>query len=735
MAQQQNFTRRQFLKATASGGASYTLAALADNSAPENIGPTTQVTSIGGVPTFVCDDKAVFRPAFETYVPTQHYFKQFAEAGTRIFGFSTNAAACDYGHSSTTWIDTDTWDYSQFEKRADAVLSVKPNALLLPRVNLGTPRWWLQDHPEALELFDDDSTHPTGANPTLPKDRAFPSLASPQWRNAIANALQRFIQHVHKSRYCPHIFGWCLSGMHTEEFYHWACNTERLAGYSIHTVIAFREWLRDKYKEPSALREVWGRNDVDFNNAAIPTRQERLHNGDGMFRNAQHRNVVDFYLFWNELIPDTIDYFARIVKDACHNKKVVGAFYGYMYEFAGDPEFGHNALGRYLDSPNLDLIAVTASYFNRGSGTGGDYARSPAASVRLHGKLWYHDNDAVSFLAKDKLKAIGFKDDNPDWTRNLAIQLDSLGYTDTARKSRWMYQRGLGFALCNGMFQAWFDLHGGYFDNPELMSEVKSLNNLAAQVASLDRSSIAEILVVTDEASCAWCRPRSPLLRELLLTSQNQLIRIGAPVDHILLDDLKLIETSRYKLVIFLNCFYVTSTQRKVIEKKLKSDGKYLLWYSAAGWLSETGRSAELCRELTGFELIQSNSDSSGLSLKKKNPQKLIASPPKEMEIGVIENDNWTSVWIPTTAIPTKYYRELAKSAGVHIFNDQDDALYANSSMICIHSKKDGLHTLRFPSETNISDAISNELIASSVKKWTRKLALGETCLLYWKAV
>ena len=76
MAQQQNFTRRQFLKATAAGGASCTLTVLAGNSAFENIGPITQVTSIGGVPTFVCNDKAVLKPVFETYVPTQHYFNR-----------------------------------------------------------------------------------------------------------------------------------------------------------------------------------------------------------------------------------------------------------------------------------------------------------------------------------------------------------------------------------------------------------------------------------------------------------------------------------------------------------------------------------------------------------------------------------------------------------------------------------------------------------------------------------
>lgn len=63
------------------------------------------------------------------------------------------------------------------------------------------------------------------------------------------------------------------------------------------------------------------------------------------------------------------------------------------------------------------------------------------------------------------------------------MQLHSLGYADTPEKSRWMYRRRLGFTLCNGMFQAWFDLHGGYFNDPELMREAKALNQLAAEAA------------------------------------------------------------------------------------------------------------------------------------------------------------------------------------------------------------------------------------------------------------
>ncbi len=76
------------------------------------------VESIQGIPTFFCEGRPILIPTFETYVPNSRYFRQFTGAETQIFGFSANAAACDYGHSGPTWVKSDTWNYSQFEERA-----------------------------------------------------------------------------------------------------------------------------------------------------------------------------------------------------------------------------------------------------------------------------------------------------------------------------------------------------------------------------------------------------------------------------------------------------------------------------------------------------------------------------------------------------------------------------------------------------------------------------------------
>lgn len=695
--------------------------------------PRARVRPVGGVPTLVVEGRPRLRPAFETYAPRLRSFAQFAKAGTEVFGFSTNAAACDYGHSRPTWLAEDTWDYSQFDQRAGMVLAAKPEALLLPRVNLGTPRWWLAAHPEALERFDDGSTQPTGDNPTLPKDRTFPSLASPVWRDAIGSALRRLIRRTQETPFGRHVIGWCLSGGHTEEWYHWACNAPRLAGYSDATASAFREWLRRKYRRASALQKAWGRADVDFGTAEVPAREARLDPGDGVFRDpTRQMNVIDFYLFWNELVPDTLDHFARIAREATGGRQVVGAYYGYLYEFAGDPEFGHNAATRLCRSPHLDFMAVTASYFRRDAGTGSDYQRSPAHSLTLHGKLWYHDNDVVSYRAKELMIQRGFRDD-ADWTRNLSVQLKSLGYTDTPERSRWMYRRGLGFALAHGMFQAWFDLHDGYFDAPDLMAEIESLNRLAAGALGWDRSSIAEILVVADETSCAYAGPRSALLREALLEPQDQLTRVGAPCDHVLLDDLERVDARRYKLVLFLNCHHLTDDQRRLIQRRFQRDGRHLVWFGAPGLFEGNRRSLDTMTALTGLRFRASRPGRLPVVVEEPNAAPVPLPPGLDAANMVRQaHPQWTTYHAPTPTLSAAVFRELAQAAHVHQFSQRDDVLYANRSLLCVHAQGAGERTIVFPDDRRVLDLLSGQEHATANRALKLLLTDGETRLLKW---
>ena len=401
-------------------------------------------------------------------------------------------------------------------------------------------------------------------------------------------ALQHVMRHIQESPYGDQVFGYVITGLMSEEWYHWSIHSDELSDYSNHAVAAFRKWLREKYRNQEALRSAWGDSRIDFSNVAVPSKDTRKAGQNVLtFRDpATEMSVIDWYLFYNELVPETMEVFLRAAKGASDFKKAVGAFYCYMFEFGGDPEYGHNALGRLLRSRYLDFAAVTASYHNRALGSGADYTRAPITSVALHGKLWYHDNDTVSFRYDEMNKT------NPDRSV-VARYRKELGVTETAQETVWQYRRGAGFVLGNGIFESFFDLHGGYFDDPRLMEEVARLNALFKESPQYDRSSVAQILVVSDEVSCSYATFESGFLQQTLQPAQVQLAKIGAPHDSILVDDLELADMARYRFVIFLNCFHLSGNQRGLIRQHVLGHGRTVLWCYAPGLFNGAAASVD----------------------------------------------------------------------------------------------------------------------------------------------
>jgi hypothetical protein len=197
--------------------------------------------------------------------------------------------------------------------------------------------------------------------------------------------------------------------------------------------------------------------------------------------------------------------------------------------------------------------------------------------------------------------------------------------------------------------------------------------------------------------------------------------------------DLEQLETKRYKFVVFLNCLQVTSRRRRIITNKLKQDSKHLLWCSAAGWFSEDAGSDTLCRELTGFELVRTTDNRNPFRLQKDAVLKRLVDTDYVFDIGVLEQRRWISVWSPTAAMSACCYRQLARAAGVHIFNETDDVLYVSHSLICLHARSDGERVLRFPTKIELRDALSNELLATNVSEWRQYFSIGETRMFRWK--
>ena len=291
-------------------------------------------------------------------------------------------------------------------------IRANPNALIIPRIYLGTPEFWQEDpnNFSEMEIMDDGTSQSrdysdwtTESPGILPREGNYPSLASTAWREDTAMTLEHMIDHIAESNYANYIVGYKISGLATEEWYHWSSGRSELSGYSDPTIDAFRTWLRVKYSDSnSALQTAWQDGSVTFDDANVPSYTDRkLYTGTRTFRDPnQYMNVIDFERFYNELIPETMNYFAGVIKDKYTdaNKVIVGGFYSYLYEFQGNPDFGHNALEKYNECNNLDYVYVTASYGERKLG-GADYPRGPALSVKLHDKIWYNNNDLRTYLS------------------------------------------------------------------------------------------------------------------------------------------------------------------------------------------------------------------------------------------------------------------------------------------------------------------------------------------------
>lgn len=87
--------------------------------------------------------------------------------------------------------------------------------------------------------------------------------------------------------------------------------------------------------------------------------------------------------------------------------------------------------------------------------------------------------------------------------------------------------------------------------------------------------------------------------------------------------------------------------------------------------------------------------------------------------------------WSPT--LPAAAWREIAREAGVHIFNERDDTFYANANFLTIHANGPGLRTIRLPWKANVMDMTTEEVKWPNTDRINYEFKNGETLILKWR--
>ena len=691
-----------------------------------------------GTPTLFINGKPHSGMAYAAYGPTVKVFSDFSKAGVNLFTFSATPTEAGYGLSKTTWTSSDTFDYSQLDQRALMVLEANPNAFFFPRLYLHAPSWWSKKHPDDLVLYDPGDGKPV---PFIHSGgKLTPSWASETWRRDTAMALRKLIEHVQSSPYADRVIGYHLASGSTEEWMMWGANENQWVDYSPVNLARFRAWLKKKYGTVKRLRRAWAAPDVTFASASIPAKAQRSAAGFGAFhRLPGEQSVIDYYLYNSQLVADTIAYFAHAVKGAAGPDRIAGVFYGYLLQLCGEQRqqnAGHLALEKVLDCPDVDFLCSPTSYaFRQLGGDGTSHFMSLLGSVKLHGKLWFDENDIRTSMAPGKPGA---------WGKPLNVVGDIL-----------QQDKELADVLVNGTAQWWFDVGRNRYDDPVLMKRSAGYVENAREVLNLDRTPVDEVAFVVDEDSLTFLRVADPLGRWLLVNQIPELRRLGAPSGDYLVSDLPAIVDR--KLFVFPTGFAPSAAQRKAVDA-LKSNGRVLVFLGAPGMYSTDGKIDENSMQaFTGVRLrlhsepgtlhvtMHDRGDAltKGLDGVAYGPAKhrtlpiVQADDPRATILGTLADGspglvvrryaNWTAVFSSAPLLPATLLRNLARSAGVHLYIDTPDVVWACRDLVAVSVREAGTRLIRLPRACDVQDLYTGGEVAANVHEFRAKFAKKST--------
>ena len=480
----------------------------------------TRIFVNNGQPILMIDEKPACAMAYTTYFSERSCHEAFIRAGYRIFFVNVaftkspiNSFATGFTPFRTgVFEDPQAPDYSEFEENVRRILHACPDAVIFPRIYISMPRWWTDTHP--------DDVIPTN------KGGYREALFSDAFRKDACALLIRLIRHIRASDYASRIGGWQICGGQTQEWFHHDQNG------SLHPVseASYRQWIKEAY---------------GIENETLPEKKAYLYAG---LAYNESENARRYSVFCNLGVAETVDLFAKTVKQQTNGQQIVGVFYGYAFESNGTVLFGTHALRRLLDSPNLDFFSSPNAYTqNRDFGI--DWADMiPVDSVKHHGKLCFIECDIRTHLTKSIQEA------RPNvYPNDIYRTKDGASVwvgPPTAELSREALRKCFAHQLTKGSAVWWFDMWGGWYDDPLLMGELEEMRRIYDAGRAGRRAFLSpEVVFFADERGYASLFSKSPQLKGISQT-RTAMGNTGVPYDSCMAEDADAI-LHRYKAAIF----------------------------------------------------------------------------------------------------------------------------------------------------------------------------------------
>ena len=606
--------------------------------------------------------------SFKSFRPNPRNISEFYQAGVRLYSVLSSgiisALGVPYSHFGESWVGDGEYDFEPVDRQLDMFIENAPDGYFAPMFQLDTRRWYIEKRG-----VPNSFTH-------------LSQIAGDEdYRSAAAGYLKAVVSHC-EEKYGDRIYGYFLLGGTTTE------------------------WFSDlDYEAPHPIKEAAYRRYTGDDNARLPTR-EQLERTGGNFLEPSELNVYDARRFHAELISDLILYFAHELKVTVNYQKLVGLYYGYLFEL-GTPRLhnaGHLDYERVFLSPDIDMISSPSSYGYR-SQTDPSGFMVTQTTLYAHDKLYFLEFDHRTHTIPDRLcEPIVNENGNLLYDSRLFPGADSKCKND-AESVNLMYR---DFLLCqaNGTAMWWFDMFDGWFRSERMMYAVKHMLELERQLRGADKSSAAEVAVFAEGESMYHVRKSSPIASRTLCGLRRVLAATGVPYDVYSIADVSLPEVKGYKLYIFVNQYDISDETKRYIDENCRLPGKTVCWLYAPNYAKRDGCAVSRVSETVGMNVVESENPHGDI-LYKNQPVEQLASGPyfsvddvsarpiaywRDGRVAAAEKpqDGIKSIYYCGQLPPPELLRQIFNESGIFSYSDRPDVyIYVKRAFVGVYNASD----------------------------------------------
>ena len=468
------------------------------------------VKTLGGVPTLFVNDRPVAQTAYITYITDRNDYASFAAQGYKLFSMPVYFATRTMSEKSQMppfspgIFENENDSFDHFDREVAQILEVCPEAMIFPRVNINPPIRWDKQHPEEME---DD--------PNNEDAKKRPCFSSDLWAEEVKRMLERYIRHIQSSDYASSIIGYQIAGGSTDEWFPFDGKGSQ------------GKRSREKYQQYLAAS---GAED----------------------------NEPEYFRFLERMLAERICEFAHHARQLTGGRQIIGSFYGYTCECPSRNSL-HHALETVLNCEDIDFLCSPVTYeFDRAPGR--DHpAHVPVESLKLHGKLYFAENDTRMHLSRPY-------NYTPHFARPVWFGPDR----ETTREIMRMH---FASTVTHGHASWWFDMWGGWYKDEIYMDTARRALEIAGESLQKKRASVSELAVFVDEDAFSYIgskdyEPDSEVGRRVCRLTRPALGVTGVPYDLFIASDYEMAK-EKYKAIVVLNP-YSTERSRQIIEDAAK---------------------------------------------------------------------------------------------------------------------------------------------------------------------